>query len=211
MNRLVTILVVAGIVVAISASAVMMSDLQPEPESIPIYDSGFTYYDIELVQNALAEHEIIVSFPTAITDDTIDQYCLYFDKGLSRSVNYCTTTVVHGSSGDAIGNINLGGDVSSPVLAIVNLETASLDSDRTDVFTIFESVIESLVCDCWEEQHSEEFATPTSWFEAVEKFYLDSDKQNVKSKIENLEGTEILLEITSKEDSVLRTLLILKV
>ena len=210
MNKLVIIPIVIGIIAAISASAILMGDSKSEPESIPIYESGFTYYDIELVQTALAEHDIIVSSPTAITDDTIDQYCVYFDGGLPRSVSYCTTTAVHDSSGNTIGNINLGGDVESPILAIVNLETPTLDANRDEVHTIFEHTIESLVCDCWEEQQEEDFPTPTSWFEAVEKFHLDSDRRNVKSQIENLENTEIFLEITSKENSVLRTLLILK-
>lgn len=210
MKKTVIIPIAIGIIAVISAYTVLTGDSKSEPESIPIYESGFTYYDIELIQSALAGHGITVSSPTAITDDTIDQYCLYFDKGLQKSVSYCTTTVVHDSSGNTIGNINLGGDIDSPILAIVNLETSTLDANQGEVYTIFESTIESLVCDCWEEQQSEEFATPTSWFEAVEKFYLDSDRRNIKSTIENLEGTEIILEITSKDNSVLRTLLILK-
>lgn len=210
MKTLVIIPTVIGIIAAISASVLLMGDSKSEHESIPVHAYGFTYDDIELVRTSLAEYGIVVSSPTAITDNTIDQYCLYFDKGLLRSVSYCTTTVVHDSSGNAIGNINLGGHVDSPILAIVNLETTTLDDNRNVAFTIFESILESLVCDCWEEQQSQEFPTPVSWFEAVEKFYLDSDKRNVKSKIENLENTEIFLEVTSKENSVLRTLLILK-
>ncbi len=214
MNKLVIIPIVIGAIAAISASVILAGSTKSEPESIPIYESGFTYYDIELIQTALAEHGIIVSPPTAITDDTIDRYCLYFDeerKELARSVSYCTTTAVYDSSGNALGNINLGGDVDSPVVAIANLETSTLDANRDKVFRIFESMIESLVCDCWEEeQQSKEFPTPTSWFEAVEKFYLDSDKHNIKSKVEDLENAEIILEITSNENSVLRTLLILK-
>jgi len=210
------ILIVVGTIAAVSASVILASDSNSEPESVPIYESGFTYYDIELVQTALAEHGIIVSPPTAITDDTIGQYCLYFDEGAPRSVGYCTTTEVRDSSGNAIGNINLGGSIDSPILAIVNLETtttttAALNADRGNAFTIFENVIESLVCDCWGEQQSERFPTPTSWFEAVDEFYLDSDKRDIKSTIENLEDTRISLEITSKENSVLRTLLILKI
>lgn len=205
MNKL--IILIFGIIIVTIISAYLINDTQRK--QIPVSESGFTYHDIKTIQSTLAQHDIVVSAPTVITDDTIDQYCLYFDNNLQRSVSYCTTTAVISSTGVALGNINLGGDENSPILAIVNLETSTLESHQAKVFTIFENVIESLVCDCWGEQ-SKEFATPTIWFEAVQNFYLDSGKQNIKSKIDNLENTRIFLEITSKEDSILRTLVILK-
>ena len=68
-----------------------------ESESQLIYDdidAGFTYYDIEKIQKILAQQNVFVSSPTAITDHTINQYCTYFQGGLPRSVEYCTTTAV---------------------------------------------------------------------------------------------------------------------
>jgi len=171
---------------------------------------AFTYYDIEKIQNNLKDHNIFVSSPTAITDHTISQYCTYFEKGLPRSVEYCTTTAVLDYEGTALGNINIGGDIQSPVLAIANLETSSLESNQDEVFAVFEVMIETLVCDCWEEEKSENYPTISAWLEGVQTFYIDSDKRDIKSKIDDLAGHEILLEITTKDNSILQTLIILK-
>jgi hypothetical protein len=151
-----------------------------------------------------------VSAPTAITDHTVKQYCTFFDNGLPRTVDYCTTTAVMDSEGNTLGNINMGGDTNSPIMAVANLETLTLESNREDVFAVFETMIETLVCDCWEEEQSKDFESISAWIDAVQTFYYDSDKRNIKSKIDNLENAEIFLEITTKDNSVLQTLIILK-
>jgi hypothetical protein len=210
MNKMIVIPILVGIVIAVSAFLLLSNDISSDPESPSVYGSGFTYYDIEKIQNNLEGHNIIVSSPTAITDHTINQYCTYFEKGLPRNVEYCTTTVVLDYEGTTLGNINIGGDVQSPVLAIANLETSSLESNPDEVFAVFEAMIETLVCDCWEEEKSEDYPTISAWVDGVQTFYIDSDKRDIKSKIDDLAGYEILLEITSKDNSILQTLIILK-
>jgi hypothetical protein len=210
MNKIIVIPILLGIVIAVSAFLLLSNNTSSEPESQLIYDTGFTYYDIEKIQNNLEEYNIFVSSPTAITDHTISQYCTYFEKGLPRSVEYCTTTVVLDYEGTTLGNINIGGDTQSPVLAIANLETPSLESNQDDVFAVFEVMIETLVCDCWEEEKSKDYPTISAWLEGVQTFYIDSDKRDIKSKIDDLAGHEILLEITTKDNSILQTLIILK-
>ncbi len=208
MNKWVVILI--GIVIIISASLIIVYQPNSETETKPVYETGFTYYDIEKIQKTLATHNIFVSAPTAITDKTISQYCTYFENGLPRTVEYCTTTAVTDIHGNALGNINLGGDTNSPILAIANLETATLESNPDEILIVFETVIESLVCDCWDEEKSEDFESISAWLDAVKKFYSDSNQRNVKSKIDNLANSQISLEITKKENSVLQTLIILK-
>ncbi|MHA7734133.1 hypothetical protein [Nitrosopumilus sp. S6] len=209
MNKLIIIPIILGIA-AITSYAMLVPEDSSEPLTTPIYDSGFTYYDIETIQTSLKEHGIFVSSPTAITDHTISQYCTFFEKGLPRNVEYCTTTAVLDSDGNSIGNINIGGSTSSPILAIANLETDTLESDKETTYAIFEAVIQTLVCDCWEEEESIGFETIPEWLDTVHTFYYDSDERNIKSKIDNLADTEILFEITSKDNSVLQTLIITK-
>jgi hypothetical protein len=210
MNKMIIIPIFVGIVIVISVFFLLLNNISSDSESQLIYDAGFTYYDIEKIQNNLKDHNIFVSSPTAITDHTISQYCTYFEKGLPRSVEYCTTTAVLDYEGTALGNINIGGDIQSPVLAIANLETSSLESNQDEVFAVFEVMIETLVCDCWEEEKSENYPTISAWLEGVQTFYIDSDKRDIKSKIDDLAGHEILLEITTKDNSILQTLIILK-
>ena len=210
MNKKMVIPILVGIGIIIAALTLMPNNQLPELESQLIYETGFTYYDIEKIQNTLAKQNITVSSPSAITDHTINQYCTYFEKGLPRTVEYCTTTAVLDIEGNPLGNINIGGDTASPVLAIANLETPSLESNSVEVFAIFEAMIESLVCECWEDEKSEDYATIISWVEGVQTFYIDSDKRDIKSKIDDLAGYEIFLEITPMDNSVLQTLIILK-
>lgn len=94
MNKLVLISVLLGVIAAISVSLVLSEPDSVEPGSDLIYDAGFTYYDIQTIQTKLSEQNISVSTPTAITDHTIDQYCTFFDEGMPRTVDYCTTTAV---------------------------------------------------------------------------------------------------------------------
>lgn len=197
---------VIGVIVAIS---VYMLTGEESTESQSIYDSGFTYYDIETIQDTLAEQDIIVSAPTAITDRTIDEYCTYFEDDIQRSVTYCTTTAVLGANGETLGNINIGGNTDSPVMAVANLETLSLESNRDEVIAVFEAMVETLVCDCWD-QKSSDYESLSAWIGAAQTFYYDSNGRNIESKIDNLGDSEIILEITSVEQAVLQTLIILK-
>lgn len=210
MNKLIVIPVIVGIVAIILLSS-MLIDETPDTPSKSIYESGFTYYDIEKIQDSLSEKNIIVSSPSPITDHTISQYCTYFEKGLPRTVEYCTTTAVMDYQGNTLGNINIGGDTQSPVMAVANLETKTLDSNSDEVLAIFETMIETLVCDCWEEEKSDDDVESISaWVKLAHKFYYDSDERGIKSKVDDLGTSEITLEITPKDNSILQTLIILK-
>ncbi len=204
------LLIIMGVVIIIFGAIIIFYST-PEIESKPVYDAGFTYYDIEKIQNTLATQNIFVSAPTAITDHTISQYCTFFDRGLPRTVEYCTTTAVTDIHGNTLGNINIGGDTNSPVLAIANLETQTLESNQDEVLAVIEAMIETLVCDCWEEEKADDDVESISaWVDLVHKFYYDSSERGIKSKIDDLRTSEITLEITPKENSVLQTLIILK-
>ena len=209
MNKLFLILI--GIVIVILGSVIILYSTPSEIESVPVYDTGFTYYDIEKIETVLSAKNIFVSAPTAITDHTINQYCTFFDKGLPRTVEYCTTTAVTDIHGNTLGNINIGGDTNSPILAIANLETSTLESNQDEVLAIIETMIETLVCDCWEEEKADDDVESISaWVELVHKFYYDSGERGIKSKIDDLGTSEIFLEITPKDNSILQTLIILK-
>lgn len=210
MNKLILFPILIGIAAVILTSVMLISDDTSETQPKPVLDTGFTYYDIETIQKTLAQKNVTVSAPTAITDHTVKQYCTFFDKGLPRTVDYCTTTAVMDSEGNTLGNINMGGDTNSPIMAVANLETLTLESNREDVFAVFETMIETLVCDCWEEEQSKDFESISAWIDTVQTFYIDSDKRNIKSKVDNLGDVKIFLEITTKENSVLQTLVILK-
>ena len=211
MNKLILIPILLGIAVVISVPLIFDYEEPSELQSQSIYDTGFTYYDIEKIQETLAEQSIVVSTPTAITDHTIPEYCTFFEKGLPRTVEYCTTTAVLDFEGNTLGNINIGGDINSPILAIANIETSTLESNQVEVLAVFEAMIETLVCDCWEEEKSDDDVESIPvWLDLVHKFYYDSGERGIKSQVDDLGSSVITLEITPKENSILQTLIILK-
>ena len=208
-KKLFLIPIILGVAAVISLSVTFVSEESSESQSI--YDRGFTYYDIETIQTTLAEQNITVSTPVAITDHTISQYCTFFENKLPKTVDYCTTTSVLDSEGKTLGNISMGGDTNSPILAIANLETTNLESNQDDVLSVIEVMIETLVCDCWEEEKSDDdLESISAWVDAVYNFYNDSGQRNVKSRVDDLGTSVITLEVTSKENSILQTLIIQK-
>ena len=203
--------IILGIAAVLSLSLIFVSEEPSESQSPSIYDQGFTYYDIETIQTTLSEQNITVSIPVAITDHTISQYCMIFENKLPKKIDYCTTTNVIDSEGNPLGNINMGGNTNSPILAIANLETTTLESNQDDVLAVIEVMIETLVCDCWEEEKSDDdLESISAWLDAVHSFYNDSGQRSVKSQVEDLGTSVITLEVTSKDDSILHTLIIQK-
>ena len=210
-KKLFLIPIILGIAAVISLSVTFVSEESSESQSQSIYDGGFTYYDIETIQTTLAEQNITVSTPVAFTDHTVSQYCTFFENQLPKTVDYCTTTNVLDSEGKTLGNINMGGDTNTPILAIANLETTTLESNQDDVLAVIEVMIETLVCDCWEEEKSDDdLESISAWLDAVHSFYNDSGQRSVKSQVDDLGTSVITLEVTSTENSILHTLIIQK-
>jgi len=71
-------------------------------------------------------------------------------------------------------------------------------------------MIESLVCDCWEDKQPGGFESVRAWLNTAEEKYAESSQTTLKSKITGLDNMTLILEITSTDESYLWTLIILK-
>ena len=189
--------------------------LIPENSSMPssdnLYQSGFTFYDVEKIKESLSEKNIFMSIPTPITDHTIENYCAIRDDILS-TINYCTTTAIQGPDGKSLGNISMGGTPDNPIMALALVESSPfLDSKFNEVETVFKIMIETLVCDCWDEKQPGGFESVNAWLEAAKiKFAESSQTIPLKSTITGLGDETLILEIKSTSDSYSWTLIILK-
>ena len=122
------------------------------PSSENLYQYGFTFYDVEKIKTSLSEKNIFMSIPTPITDHTIENYCAIRDDILS-SITYCTTTAIQGPNGKSLGNISMGGTPDNPIMALAFVESSPfVDSKSNEIEIVFEIMIETLVCDCWNEK-----------------------------------------------------------
>ena len=200
------------IIIIISAIAIF---LIPENSSMPssenLYQYGFTFYDVEKIKSSLSEHNIFMSTPTSITDHTIENYCAIRDDILS-TINYCTTTAIQGPDGKSLGNINMGGSPDNPIMAIAIIDSSPfLDTKSSEIEIVFETMIEALVCDCWNEKQPGNFESVNDWLNTAKSKYAESSQTiPLKSTITGLGDETLILEITSKNDSYLWTLIVLK-
>ena len=189
--------------------------LIPENSSMPssdnLYQSGFTFYDVEKIKESLSEKNIFMSIPTPITDHTIENYCAIRDDILS-AINYCTTTAIQGPDGKSLGNISMGGTPDNPIMALALVESPPfLDSKFNEVEIVFKIMIETLVCDCWDEKQPGGFESVNAWLEAAKiKFAESSQTIPLKSTITGLGDETLILEIKSTSDSYSWTLIVLK-
>lgn len=202
----VTVIVIFGVLFSFTLKP------QSEPEPELVYEIDFTYSDIDTLKEILATKNIYMSSPTEITDYTVDQYCTFFDdENKQNFVKYCTTTAILDSNGKPLGNINLGGTYDDSTMALAILEVSpSLNSQGDDVDFVFKSMIEVLVCDCWDNLKPGGFESVEQWLDIAEERYAESGKKSLKSKINGLDGKQITLEISSSEKSFLWILTVVK-
>ena len=189
--------------------------LIPENSSMPssenLYQYGFTFYDVEHIKESLSEQNIFMSTPSPITDHTIENYCAIRADILS-TITYCTTTAIQGQNGKSLGNISMGGSPDNPIMAIAAIDSApSFDSKSNEVEIVFETMVETLVCECWNEQQPGGFESVNDWLDAAKIKYAESSQDiPLKSTITGLGDETLILEVTLKNDSYLWTLIILK-
>ena len=200
--------VIVGVVIAISFAISLPSE--PELE-LKEYTLDFSYSDLESMQTRLASKDIYMSSLTAVTDRTVDHYCTFFDENdQKQSVSYCATTALLDLSGDTIGNLNMGGTSEYPVLALAIVDSKFIDSKQAQVEFVFKTVIDSLVCDCWEQQKPGGFSSVSEWIGTAAKKYEESGQITLKSTIEGIDNKQVILEITNTGSSYVWTLIVLK-
>jgi len=211
MNKIILILI--GFVITGAVSFILISENSLESQmTTSSHGINFTFYDMEKIKKSLSEQNIFMSTPVAITDDTRDQYCAYYDSANTlRTTDYCTTTALLNSDGKTIGNLNMGGTTDDPILALAIIDASSfLNSKKDEVNTVFHTMIETLVCDCWDIRQPGGFETVQDWLDTAKEKYVASSQTTLKSEITGLADKRLILEITLTGDSYLWTLIILK-
>jgi len=146
MNKTFFIPILIGI--AIIPILVFYADDSSDTLNTPKID--FIYSNVDEIQKILISDNISMSNPNVISDDTVGQYCTYFDNdNVQKFVQYCVTTALVDSDGEPLGNLNMGGNPISPSMALAILEVSpNPESKRDKIDFIFQTLIENLVCDC---------------------------------------------------------------
>ncbi len=187
--------------------------LPPESDDVGTdsFGLGFTYEkaNSELKRN-LELYNISMSSPIEIQETIgIEKYCSFFsDPAKQKLVEYCTSTEILDFESTFLGNIHIVGAVQQPKLVIAVLQADQQMSQLDDVTVIFETVIETFVCDCWEYEKPGDYDTIGDWVKALREFHATEDRPHSKSSPITIDEKRMQIELTTNDDGYLWKLLV---
>jgi len=201
MNKKVLIPVISGIVITIIIAVFMIpTSEEPESETLSI---SYTGTNKEL-QSILATRNISMSSALKLNGFSIEKYCTFFaDEAIQNAIKYCTSTELLDSDGQYLGNIHMVGTPGSPKYVIGVIQADPNVSQLNEIKTIYQTMIESLVCQCWEEEKPGGFESVSDWIDAANAHHLEAKRITSKSEISGLAPKDILLEITTNTEGYL--------
>jgi len=209
MNKVVLIPFIVIIAIAILLSYVLIPDGDKRiPSSSNTLSLSYIDTNKEL-QYDLDLFNIQMSSPLKLNGFSIDKYCTFFsDELVQNSIEYCTSTELLNSDGQYMGNIQMVGSNAFPEYVIGVIQSDSSVSQLDDIKIIVNSMIESVICDCWDEKKPGNFESVSSWIDAANLHHLENTSVTSKSTINGLNEKPILLEITTNENGYLWKFLI---
>ena len=89
---------------------------------------------------------------------------------------------------------------NSPKYVIGVIQVDPISSQLIDVKIIYQTMIELLVCDCWEEEKPGGFETVSDWIDAAHSHHLEAERITSKSEINGLAQKDLFLEITTNTE-----------
>lgn len=209
MNKVVLVPSIAIIAIAILLSYVLMPD---GDNSISSSSNALSLSYIDTnkeLQYDLDLFNIQMSSPLKLNGFSIAKYCTFFsDEFIQNSIEYCTSTELLNSKGQYLGNIQMVGGNAFPEYVIGVIQSDSSASQLEDIKIIVNSMIESVICNCWNEKKPGNFESVSSWIDAANLHHLENTSVTSKSTINGLNEKPLLLEITTNENGYLWKFLI---
>jgi len=201
MNKKVLIPVISGIAIAIIIS-VLMIPIPEEAESETLSIS-YTKTNKEL-KSILETNNISMSSALKLKGSSIQKYCTFFaDEATQNAIKYCTSTELLDSDGGYLGNIHMVGTSGSPRFVIGVIQADPITSQLDEIKIIYQTMIESIVCECWNDEKPGGFDSVSDWIDAAHAHHLEAKRITSKSEINGLAQKELLLEITTNTEGYL--------
>jgi hypothetical protein len=196
------------IIAAVAGIIGVMIFLQAPPESPEIEKTVETpslyVLSNSMLKERLAEHKIQMSSPIKLSNqEDIKKYCSFFTSEQKQQiVQYCTSTELKDESGVFLGNIHMVGTTDEPKIILALIQTEST-TDLGAVKTVFATLSDVLVCDCWAEQKPGGLADMGQWVDGLYQFHTSNAKPHSKSNVLQLEGKSLQLELSANEQGYL--------
>jgi len=190
-----------SIMVVIAVGSFMLNTSNPsDPEKLSI---SYVQTNRDL-KDLLQMKNISMSSPLKLNGSAIEQYCTFFTNDfLQNSIEYCTSTELLDSDGKYLGNIHMVGTSDSPrfVMGVIQVSPTLDELDETKI--VYQTMIESLVCTCWEKERPGGFESVSAWIDAANAHHLEAKKTTSRSEISRFAQKGLLLEITTNTEGYL--------
>ena len=206
MNKIILISIISGIaIVAIVAGLLIPTSVNPNSENLDSEILSVSYIDTNKeLQSQLAIQNVSMSSALKLNGFSIKTYCTFFaDEHIQNAIKYCTSTELLDSDGRYLGNIHMVGVSNSPKYVIGVIQADPITSQLDDIKIIYQTMIESVVCDCWEEENPGGFESVSDWIDAAHSHHLEAKRITSKSEINGLAQKDLLLEITTNTEGYL--------
>ena len=210
-NVLFPIVICIGIVLVLLG--VTFSESTGKPilhEPVDYTKLNFSYVDSNsILKSSLASNGILMSNPLKFTGNSLSKYCTFYqDEKKQNSITYCTSTELKDSEGKFLGNIHMVGTLDSPDATLGVIQTGPSLSNLDSLKTTYQIMIESLVCDCWQDKKPGNFESISQWIDAAKSHHLEAKQTTSSSEISGLADKRLFLEITTNSDGYLWKLII---
>ena len=171
---------------------------------ISITPIDFSYDSNSLMKSSLAAKGISMSSALKISGGSIAKYCaFYVDIEKQNSIEYCTSTEIKDSDGKFLGNIHMVGSMDSPSAVLGIIQTDPYMSNLDDIKIIYQVMVKSLVCDCWQDQKPGDLESVSSWIDATKSHHLEATGTTSSSKLTGFVQKQLLLEVTTNTEGYL--------
>lgn len=153
---------------------------------------------------ALAAKGILMSNPLKFSGDAIAKYCTFYgDAEKQKSIEYCTSTELKDSNGKFLGNIHMVGSMNSTDAVLGIIQTDPFMSNLDSLKTTYQVMVESLVCDCWQDKKPGNLESVSAWIDAVKSHHLEAKKITSNSDISGLAQKHLILEVSTNTEGYL--------
>ena len=201
------VIVAMSVVVSVS---LISNDGNEKFNTLSLPELEFTYDDSNSkLKEKLEFFDISMSKPIKLINrNYLEEFCTFFEnEDLQNQVDYCTSTELRDSEGKYLGNIHMVGSRQMPKIILALIQTGPFMQNLDDVKTVYNVVIEDLVCDCWNEVQPGDIETVAGWVDKQRDFHTSDTKPTSKSNL-SLSGMQLQMELTTNTEGYLWKLLI---
>jgi len=165
----------------------------------------FSYVDSNsILKSTLASKGISMSSPMKLSGDSLKTYCTFFANTEKQNlIQYCTSTELKDSNGKFLGNIHLVGSANFPSTVLGIIQTDQYMSNLDSIKVTYQIMVESLVCNCWQDQKPGNLESVDAWIDATKSHHSESKHVTSSSKINGLAKKQLLLEVTTNTEGYL--------